>query len=85
MNTEIEEKRSIKIIKHKITCDICGKELDTIEEGYDGYYENPYECKIKINPFSTWHYYNKDLCSNCFRKVKSDFLNYLKGFGFETK
>lgn len=83
MDTKIKEEKSITIIKHKITCDICGKELDTIEEGYDGYYKNPYECRIRINPFSGWYYYNKDLCNNCYNKFQNDFINILKDFGFE--
>lgn len=86
MNTEIEEKRSIKIIKHKITCDICGKELDTIEEEQDGYYYNPYKHEVDINPFhSGWYSYKKDLCDDCYNKIQNDFINILKNFGFESQ
>ena len=86
MNTIIEEKKSITIIKHKIICDICGKELDIIEEEQEGYYYNPYKREVHINPFYNGYYkYKKDLCDDCYNKIQNNFINILKDFGFESE
>lgn len=80
----IERITTTKIeIVHHFECDMCGKEIGSVMEYEDGYYEELGMLRKSIFMNDVEYRYEKTLCNKCREVIISKIVMSLKDLGFE--